>query len=96
MLSGYAGFLFGGNLSPNLASVGASGSLYGILACVFIDLIFNFKLIQNRWRELIKFSLTVLVSFAIGLLPMIDNFSHIGGFIVGLLTGFLILPQVSE
>lgn len=36
----------------------------------------------------------ILVSFAFGLLPFLDNFAHIGGFIGGILTGLVFMPVV--
>jgi hypothetical protein len=36
----------------------------------------------------------ILVSFAFGLLPFLDNFAHIGGFIAGILTGLVFMPVV--
>ena len=39
-----------------------------------------------------------MINFAIGLLPYVDNFSSIGGFISGFLLGFILLftPQISQ
>lgn len=34
--------------------------------------------------------ITTVVSLAIGLLPMIDNFAHIGGFVTGILSSMLV------
>ena len=75
--------------------MGASGSIYGILACVLLDLILNFRIVKNRWRELARLVVTIVASLSVGLLPYIDNFSHVGGFIIGLLTGLLILPTIN-
>jgi len=36
----------------------------------------------------------IIVSFAFGLLPFLDNFAHIGGFIGGILTGLVLMPVV--
>lgn len=36
----------------------------------------------------------ILVSFAFGLLPFLDNFAHIGGFVGGILTGLVFMPVV--
>jgi hypothetical protein len=37
----------------------------------------------------------VVLNLAVGILPYVDNFAHIGGFIVGFLLGFVLLlkPQ---
>ena len=39
--------------------------------------------------------LVVVLNLAVGILPYVDNFAHIGGFIVGFLVGFVLLlrPQ---
>lgn len=36
-----------------------------------------------------------LLALAIGLLPFIDNFSHIGGFIGGILAGLIFAPTIT-
>jgi membrane associated rhomboid family serine protease len=93
ILSGIGGFMFGTN--DTTPSVGASGSIYGIMGCVLLDLLLNFKIVTDRWKELLRLILTVVISLAIGLLPYIDNFAHIAGFIIGFLTAVLILPSIN-
>ncbi|KAG0300582.1 hypothetical protein BGZ97_003160 [Linnemannia gamsii] len=95
MTSGIAGFIFGGNFAPILSpSMGASGALFGLIGCLVLDLIQNWKLVVRPCWELSKLSLMILVSFAFGLLPFLDNFAHIGGFIAGILTGLVFMPVV--
>ncbi|KAG5355638.1 putative rhomboid protein [Yarrowia sp. B02] len=89
---GIGGFLFGGNYTPDgIASTGASGSLFGIIAIDLLDLLFNWSIFRNPVRILIIHIIEIIVSFVLGLLPGLDNFSHIGGFIVGVLLGIAIL-----
>jgi hypothetical protein len=38
---------------------------------------------------------STLVSMVLGLLPMIDNWAHLGGFICGLLTSLLVIPKLT-
>jgi len=94
MASGIFGFAFGADISYNVPSVGCSGALYGLLACLLLDLIQNWKLIVNPWKELIKMLLIILFSLGIGLLRFIDNFAHFGGFITGILTGLIFMPTI--
>lgn len=37
--------------------------------------------------------LIIAVNLAIGMLPHVDNFAHIGGFLAGFLLGFIFLPR---
>jgi membrane associated rhomboid family serine protease len=95
--SGIGGFLFGGVYAlPDLPSVGASGAIFGLVGCELVDLIQNWKYIGSPGCQLFKLVITIAINFALGLLPFIDNFSHIGGFIVGVLCSILIIPLPSR
>ncbi|KAJ6119784.1 hypothetical protein N7523_004064 [Penicillium sp. IBT 18751x] len=92
MASGIFGFVFGGNYAAQLQpSDGCSGALFGILALQLLDLLYDWPQRESPWVELIIMVLGVAVSFVLGLLPGLDNFSHIGGFIMGLAIGLSIL-----
>ncbi|OUM62983.1 hypothetical protein PIROE2DRAFT_61560 [Piromyces sp. E2] len=73
-LSGIYGFLFEAKSSGRIPTVGCSGSLYGIIACVLLDLIQNWKLVIHPWKDLILLMTSIVVSLGFGLLPLIDNF----------------------
>uniref|UniRef100_A0A060T728 Rhomboid-type serine protease n=1 Tax=Blastobotrys adeninivorans TaxID=409370 RepID=A0A060T728_BLAAD len=90
--SGISGFVLGGNFTPDgIASTGASGSLFGVIALDLLDLLFNWQLYEHPVRALLLHIAEIIISFVIGLLPGLDNFSHIGGFAMGLLVGTAIL-----
>lgn len=90
--AGIFGFVFGGNYSPNgIASTGCSGSLFGIMAILLLDLLYTWKTRKNPGRDLAFLLVEMVVTFVIGLFPGIDNFSHIGGFVTGLVLGICIL-----
>ncbi|KAG4091484.1 rhomboid-domain-containing protein [Neocallimastix lanati (nom. inval.)] len=94
MASGIFGFVFEANSAGIQPSVGCSGSLYGLMACLLLDLIQSWKLIIGPWKELIKMLFIIAFSLGIGLLPFVDNYAHIGGFIMGILTGLVLLPSI--
>lgn len=94
--SGIFGFVLGGNYAADgLASVGASGSLFGILALTLLDLLYNWSSRRSPVKDLIFLFLDIAIAFVLGLLPGLDNFSHIGGFLMGLVLGICLLhsPQ---
>jgi membrane associated rhomboid family serine protease len=94
MATGIFGFVFGASNAKAL-SVGCSGSLYGLIGCLFLDLFQSWRLIVNPWKELIKMLIVIFFSLGIGLINFIDNSAHVGGFISGILTGLIFLPTIS-
>lgn len=92
MSSGIFGFVMGGNFAAaGIASTGASGALFGIIALTLLDLLYTWKERESPYKDLAFIGLDIVVSFVLGLLPGLDNFSHIGGFLMGLVLGICIL-----
>ncbi|KAF2654625.1 rhomboid-domain-containing protein [Lophiostoma macrostomum CBS 122681] len=90
--SGIFGFVLGGNYAaPGIASTGASGSLFGILALVLLDLLYNWNTRRSPVKDLLFLLLDFAIAFVLGLLPGLDNFSHIGGFLMGIVLGICLL-----
>ncbi|CAG8579224.1 11039_t:CDS:2 [Paraglomus occultum] len=95
MASGIFGFILGGNFAQaTIPSMGASGALFGIVGILLIDLFQNWRIIIRPGCELAKLLAMIVFSFLLGLLPGLDNFSHIGGFIMGILTGLVFMPTL--
>uniref|UniRef100_A0ABI7WM16 Inactive rhomboid protein n=1 Tax=Felis catus TaxID=9685 RepID=A0ABI7WM16_FELCA len=80
---------------PHCRQVGPAGSQFGILACLFVELFQSWQVLARPWRAFFKLSAVVLFLFTFGLLPWIDNFAHISGFISGLFLSFAFLPYIS-
>ena len=66
-----------------------------MIACLFVELFQSWQLIARPLPALSKMSLLALALFLVGLLPYVDNFAHIFGFIYGLLSAFAFLPYVT-
>ena len=95
--SGIFGFILGGNFAPQgIASTGASGSLFGIIAIMLLDLLYHWGERRSPWGDLAWLVFDIVISFALGLLPGLDNFSHIGGFLMGLVLGICLIhsPEI--
>jgi len=58
--------------------MGCSGALFGLIGFMFVDILLNWRDTVNPWRELSKLAITTLISLALGLLPGLDNFAHLG------------------
>ncbi|KAL1852855.1 hypothetical protein Daus18300_012019 [Diaporthe australafricana] len=90
--SGIFGFVLGGNYAgAGLASTGASGSLFGVIALTLLDLFYSWSDRLSPVRDLMFIMLDIVISFVLGLLPGVDNFSHIGGLLMGLALGLSVL-----
>ncbi|KAI1114542.1 rhomboid-domain-containing protein [Nemania sp. NC0429] len=90
--AGIFGFVLGGNFAPpGISSTGASGALFGVIAINLLDLLYSWSERRHPGRELFFILIEIVISFVLGLLPGLDNFSHIGGFIVGLTLGISVL-----
>ncbi|EGP90613.1 unnamed protein product [Zymoseptoria tritici ST99CH_1A5] len=95
--AGIFGFVLGGNFAATgIASTGCSGSLFGILAITLLDLLYTWKERTSPVKDLMFILVDMVIAFALGLLPGLDNFSHIGGFLMGLVLGVCLLRSPSE
>ncbi|KAL8158870.1 hypothetical protein V2J09_000407 [Rumex salicifolius] len=91
LLSGFGGSVLSALFLQMDISVGASGALFGMLGAMLSELLINWTLYSNKAATLFTLVVIIAINLAIGLLPRIDNFAHIGGFVVGFLLGFVVL-----
>ncbi|KAI3727579.1 hypothetical protein L6452_16195 [Arctium lappa] len=97
MLAGIGGSILSGLFITSNISVGASGALFGLLGAMLSELLTNWTIYANKAAALFTLVIIILVNLAVGMLPHVDNFAHIGGFLTGFLLGFVLLirPQFS-
>ncbi|SGY68592.1 BQ5605_C004g02901 [Microbotryum silenes-dioicae] len=96
-LSGIFGFVLGSNFSlVGQPSVGASGAIFGTHAAILVDLLAHWNIEFRPLRKLVWLIIELIVGLALGLVPGVDNFAHIGGFCMGLLTSILLLPIIHQ
>ena len=98
LLSGVLAMISSAVFAPDRVTVGASGALFGIIGAYLGELIQNAHLLTRKEACIAFASLgfTILLNLAIGLLPLLDNFAHLGGLIGGLCLGFAILIRVDD
>ncbi|KAJ4827227.1 RHOMBOID-like protein 3 [Turnera subulata] len=93
LLSGFGGSVLSSLFIRNSISVGASGALFGLLGAMLSELFTNWTIYTNKGAALFTLLLIIAINLAIGILPHVDNFAHIGGFLTGFLLGFVLLPR---
>jgi len=93
LVSGLGGSLLSSLFHSNTISVGASGALFGLLGATVSELITNWSHYRSRCSQLTQLIVLTAVNLAVGLLPHVDNFAHIGGFLTGFFLGFVILMK---
>ena len=90
---------------PEYVTVGASGGIFGLIGCCLADIVLNRRVIFSDFvnkgksrRHHICIIITLLVDLTInvliGLTPMIDNFTHLGGLIFGFLCGLCLMDPM--
>nr|XP_023887392.1 RHOMBOID-like protein 2 [Quercus suber]POE67429.1 rhomboid-like protein 2 [Quercus suber] len=96
LLSGFGGSILSCLFIQKSISVGASGALFGLLGAMLSELLTNWTIYSNKAAALFTLIVIVVINLAVGILPHVDNFAHIGGFLTGLLLGFVLLirPQI--
>ncbi|CAL0324435.1 unnamed protein product [Lupinus luteus] len=95
IISGFGGSLLSALFIQSNISVGASGALFGLLGGMLSELITNWSIYDNKRQALFILVVVIVINLVVGILPHVDNFAHIGGFLTGFLLGFVffIRPQ---
>ena len=94
-ISGIGGYMTSGLIDPYEITCGASPALFGLLAVGMVELLVSWSVVEHPRWELFKQSFIIAVAFMLGTLPFIDNWSHLGGFVCGLLSAVIFLPYVA-
>lgn len=95
LISGLGGSILSSLFIQRNISVGASGALFGLLGAMLSELLTNWTIYSNKAAALFTLIVIIAINLAVGILPHVDNFAHIGGFLTGFLLGFVLLirPQ---
>ncbi|XP_045487212.1 inactive rhomboid protein 1 [Pieris rapae] len=93
--SGVAGNMASAIFEPYRAEVGPAGAHFGLLACLIVEVIGAWPILRHPKRALMKLIGLALALFFVGLLPWIDNFAHVFGFVFGFLLSYALLPFVT-
>ncbi|XP_028406594.1 inactive rhomboid protein 1-like isoform X2 [Dendronephthya gigantea] len=95
IFSGIGGNLLSAIITPYQPEVGPSGALFGIIACLLVELVQNWQMIKEPWSSVLKLGILTFLLVIFGCLPWVDNFAHLGGLMFGTLLGFAFLPYIT-
>jgi len=94
ILCGVGGNLVSSCFLFNQIQAGASGSLFGLLGLMLVDVFANWSKLRRPVCNLVIVIITIILSVGSGMMPGVDNFAHVGGLVVGLVGGFALLPHL--
>ena len=106
IVSAIGGVILSAIFLPGFIAVGASGGIFGLIGACISDIIMNWNLFFNEFvnergarlshaRVLVILFLDILLNCSIGLTPLIDNFTHVGGIVYGFLCGLSTIHIIS-
>ena len=93
--SGMVGNLASAIFVPYRAEVGPAGAHFGLLATCIVEVIHQWPSLKYPEMAILKLVGVTAVFFLAGLLPWIDNYAHLFGFIFGFLISYAIMPFVT-
>lgn len=95
VLSGVGGNIISAVFVPYYPEVGPGPSIFGIIAYIFVFVFMENTFLENVWRHIaIMFSILV-IALALGvMLPVLDNYAHIGGFVFGFFLSFIFVQYL--
>lgn len=92
--SGIGGNIVSAFFTPYQPEVGPSGALFGLMAALVMEVVQKWRILRDPVWDLFKLLLVILLLFIVGVLPYVDNYAHVAGFIFGLLSSAVFLPYI--
>jgi len=95
LISGLFGSITSTIFDPDSVGVGASGAIFGLFGAGWGDLLQNWELYEGPQWTLLSLTIGTLFNLGIGTAPMLDNFAHFFGFVMGMLLslGLLVVER---
>ncbi|EFJ25538.1 hypothetical protein SELMODRAFT_98870 [Selaginella moellendorffii] len=93
LIAGFGGSLLSALFLRLTISVGASGALFGLMGALLSELLINWSHHERSWFTLSQLVVLFIINLALGKMPHVDNYAHLGGCISGILLGFILLQR---
>mmetsp|Transcript_24977 Transcript_24977/g.58950 ORF Transcript_24977/g.58950 Transcript_24977/m.58950 type:complete len:580 (-) Transcript_24977:951-2690(-) len=105
IISAIGGTILSAIFLPEYITVGASGGIFGLIGACLSDIIMNWKHLfsdfvsengsrNNHLLVVVFLVLDIVLNCLIGLTPYVDNFTHLGGMVYGLLCGLSTMERL--
>jgi hypothetical protein len=95
IISGVGGYVLSGIFSPQTVSTGADPAVYGLLGVMMVELFQAWQIVPDAVTQLVKLLVIIGASLLVGTFPFVDNWSHVGGFFFGVVSGIVFLPYIT-
>ena len=79
---------------PYRAECGPAGSLFGVLATFVMEVLKAWPILRRPALALFELLGVMFILVLFGLVPWVDNYAHIVGFVTGLLLSYALLPNI--
>lgn len=76
--------------------MGPSASLFGVIAFFSVFIIYHYRYMKYPRLEILKYVIFIAIFVVVGLLPYVDNYARLGGFVFGLLFSFIHVHYIPQ
>mmetsp|Transcript_6455 Transcript_6455/g.9308 ORF Transcript_6455/g.9308 Transcript_6455/m.9308 type:complete len:336 (-) Transcript_6455:98-1105(-) len=107
IIAGVGGNVLSAIFLPQYISVGASGGIFGFIGMCISDIVVNWNILflkepdgdekGSRFRHYMILAwlvFDIFINCLVGLTPLVDNFTHLGGLIYGFLCGLSTIERI--
>jgi membrane associated rhomboid family serine protease len=94
VVSGFVGSLASALFLRDYIQVGPGGGQFAILACYLSELFLGWRSLKRPWMPFSKIAICLSLLFTVGLLPLVDNYSQLFGFLTGFMLNMIVFPDV--
>jgi len=107
VISSLGGTIMSAVFLPEFVSVGASGGIFGLIGACLADIFMNWNMLFStylndgqqklkHWSVIAWLTFDIFINCIIGLTPFVDNFTHMGGMLIGFLCGLSTMERLNR
>ena len=70
--------------------------MFGVISFFLVFITYHWHYFKRAGLEMLKYSVLVIILFVVGLLPYVDNYARIGGFLFGIFFSFIHVHYIPQ